>query len=161
LNREFLKRLARTSLGEAAAAAKAAITDIDARRTWILFGDPTLFGTPGSKGGGLPPGPDGGAPDGSTHDGSMRDGATSDGATSDGARTDAVAGDGRAKTDAGTALDGGPDAADGAPADGCGCRLDPKRAPPGAFLFGLALLVLATRRRPRGARRTQASAAER
>ncbi len=161
LNREFLKRLARTSLGEAAAAAKAAITDIDARRTWILFGDPTLFGTPGSKGGGLPPGPDGGAPDGSTHDGSMRDGATSDGATSDGARTDAVAGDGRAKTDAGTALDGGPDAAGGAPADGCGCRLDPKRAPPGAFLFGLALLVLATRRRPRGARRTQASAAER
>jgi len=46
LNREFLSRLTRTSLGEAATAAKQAITDADARRTWILFGDPTLFGTP-------------------------------------------------------------------------------------------------------------------
>ena len=34
-------------------AAKRAITDVDAQRTWILFGDPTLFGVPtaGSQGG--------------------------------------------------------------------------------------------------------------
>jgi hypothetical protein len=46
LDREFLKRLGRTSLGEAAVAAKQAIADADTRRTWILFGDPTLFGEP-------------------------------------------------------------------------------------------------------------------
>jgi hypothetical protein len=28
------------TLGEAAAAAKAAVSDMDTRRTWILFGDP-------------------------------------------------------------------------------------------------------------------------
>jgi hypothetical protein len=28
------------TLGQAAAAAKAAVTDMDVRRTWILFGDP-------------------------------------------------------------------------------------------------------------------------
>src|SRR5450432_157302 len=166
LNQELLKRLTRTSLGEAAVAAKAAITDIDARRTWILFGDPTLFGTPGSKGGGLSPGPDGGPRDGSISDGLARDGSTPDGlahdgSTPDGPRTDAAAVDARAKTDTGTPVDGGPDAAGGAPADGCGCRLDPRGAPPVTLLLGLGLLVLATRRRPRVRQRTQASAAER
>ena len=58
LNREFLKRLTRTSLGEAAMAAKAAGQDLDTRRTWILFGDPTLFGKPS------PPPGDAGAADG-------------------------------------------------------------------------------------------------
>ena len=55
LNREMLARLTRTSLGEAAIAAKRAIIDADARRTWILFGDPTLFGHPTPA-----PGTDGG-----------------------------------------------------------------------------------------------------
>jgi MYXO-CTERM domain-containing protein len=45
-DQEFLMRLSRTSLGEAAVAAKGRITDSDTRRTWMLFGDPTLFGTP-------------------------------------------------------------------------------------------------------------------
>ena len=30
------------TLGEAAVAAKAAVVDPDVRRTWILFGDPTM-----------------------------------------------------------------------------------------------------------------------
>ena len=45
-NQEFLARLTRTSLGETAVAAKQSITDLETRRTWLLFGDPTLFGTP-------------------------------------------------------------------------------------------------------------------
>ena len=45
-DQEFLMRLSRTSLGEAAVAAKSRITDLDTRRTWLLFGDPTLFGVP-------------------------------------------------------------------------------------------------------------------
>ena len=45
-DQEFLMRLSRTSLGEAAVAAKGRITDLDTRRTWLLFGDPTLFGAP-------------------------------------------------------------------------------------------------------------------
>jgi hypothetical protein len=70
LNREFLKRLTRTSLGEAATAAKRAITDADARRTWILFGDPTMFGTP-----------QGASPDGAAT--TQADGAASDGPSAD------------------------------------------------------------------------------
>ncbi len=59
------------SLGEAAVAAKGAITDLDARRTWLLFGDPTLLGSPAGSGGaatrGAPdaaPPRDAGRPDG-------------------------------------------------------------------------------------------------
>ncbi|WP_089720316.1 C25 family cysteine peptidase [Candidatus Entotheonella palauensis] len=37
-----LLRPERPTLGEAIQAAKSAITDLDVRRTWILFGDPTL-----------------------------------------------------------------------------------------------------------------------
>ena len=51
-------RLSRTSLGEAAVAAKSRITDLETRRTWMLFGNPTLFGVPTA----VPPPPmDGGA----------------------------------------------------------------------------------------------------
>jgi MYXO-CTERM domain-containing protein len=76
LNRELLARLTRTSIGEAAIAAKRAIADDDARRTWILFGDPTLFGQPGGASvpdGGMPADGgygDGGADAGAAHDGS-------------------------------------------------------------------------------------------
>ena len=49
----------RTSLGEAALDAKQAITDLETRRTWILFGDPTLGGKPQS-----PTQSDGGVTDG-------------------------------------------------------------------------------------------------
>ena len=44
MNQEFIKLLfggGSITLGEAAAQAKAAVTDQDIRRTWVLFGDPT------------------------------------------------------------------------------------------------------------------------
>ena len=44
MNQEFLRLLfgqGSITLGEAAARAKASVTDQDVRRTWILFGDPT------------------------------------------------------------------------------------------------------------------------
>ena len=47
-DQEFLMGIGRKSLGEAAVAAKGAITDLDTRRTWLLFGDPTLLGSPAS-----------------------------------------------------------------------------------------------------------------
>ena len=50
-------RLSGTSLGEAATAAKSRITDLETRRTWLLFGDPTLFGVPTAV---TPPPMDGG-----------------------------------------------------------------------------------------------------
>jgi hypothetical protein len=119
LNREFLKRLTRTSLGEAAMAAKAAGRDLDTQRSWILFGDPTLFGKPRT-----PPG-DAGAADGSTEAGNT-DGLPEAGGSSEG-------GDG--------AVDGGPgvDSSDGASpdapgkpsaGDGCGCQLTVRSASP-------------------------------
>ncbi len=45
LNQEFYRQLFSgrpLRLGEATVAAKKAVTDADVRRTWILFGDPTL-----------------------------------------------------------------------------------------------------------------------
>jgi hypothetical protein len=44
MNREIYRQLQRqgTSLGHAAAMAKRVVNDLDVRRTWILFGDPTL-----------------------------------------------------------------------------------------------------------------------
>jgi cysteine-rich repeat protein len=116
LNQEFLARVTRTSLGEAAVTAKRSITDLETRRTWILFGDPTLFGRP------LPP-PDGGVP---TSDGGMPpfDGGMppSDGGGSDGGvEAGAMPGDGGG-ADAGVSPDAGsPDAGSesdaGAPVD--------------------------------------------
>ena len=68
-NQEFLMHLGRTSLGETAIDAKQATADLEARRTWILFGDPTLLGRPASPtmiaaGAGDGGSVDGGAPDG-------------------------------------------------------------------------------------------------
>ncbi len=152
LNQEFLKRLTHTSLGEAAIAAKGAITDIDAQRTWILFGDPTLFGTPGSKGGGLPP--DGGASDGGASDGGASDGGVPDGPTRDGSMTEGSWADGGAKdaltqTNSGTPVDRGSPDVPGASAGGCDCRLAPHGVSREPGLMGLALVVLAICRRPR------------
>lgn len=44
MNREFYRQVfnARARLGEAAIKAKAATLDVDARRTWLLLGDPTM-----------------------------------------------------------------------------------------------------------------------
>jgi MYXO-CTERM domain-containing protein len=141
LNREFLKRLTRTSLGEAARAAKQAITDADARRTWILFGDPTMFGAPRGAS------PDGGAAN-ATRDGSVGDGpadaeapAHADGAVSDGLPSDRK-----------------PDAASSATSDGgCSCAAA-GAASRSAPLTGLALLglLLLGRRRARSTRKNWA-----
>jgi Peptidase family C25 len=160
LNQELLKRLTRTSLGEAAVAAKAAIGDLDARRTWILFGDPTLFGTPISKGGGQPPG----GPDAGPLDAGARDNGSADGSTEDASRADARASDGRGdgghtETDSGTDLDGG--SPDGASGSGCGCQIDPRGAPGQDVLLTIGILAIALCRRPRGRRRAQASQEER
>jgi MYXO-CTERM domain-containing protein len=110
LNREFLKRLTRTSLGEAATAAKQAIADADARRTWILFGDPTLFGTPQ----GTAPDAAAGGPDGP---------AQAEGGVADGpAQAEA---DGPAQAAAGVAdgpsSDRKPDASRATSGGGCSC----------------------------------------
>jgi len=165
LNQELLKRLTRTSLGEAAMAAKAAITDLDARRTWILFGDPTLFGTPGSKGGGVSS--DGGVRDGSPGDAAPGDASPGDASPGDASPADAGSRDGapgagpdggHTETDSGARPDGGsPKGSDG----GCGCQLDPHDAPRSAGLFGLGMVAIAVCRRGRGRRRAQASAGER
>lgn len=44
MNQEFYRQLfgARARLGDAAMRAKAATFDLDARRTWVLLGDPTM-----------------------------------------------------------------------------------------------------------------------
>jgi MYXO-CTERM domain-containing protein len=136
LNREFLSRLTHTSLGEAATAAKQAITDPDARRTWILFGDPTLFGTPqGAASDAAAGGDDGAAP------GDARNQA--DAAVSDGPPNDRK-----------------PDASSSATSDrGCGCGAA-GAARPSSPLSGLALLGLLVfrRRRARSKRKNLPSA---
>lgn len=49
VNAEIYRALGRgLSLGDAARAAKQSIADSDIRRSWILFGDPTMFGRPPS-----------------------------------------------------------------------------------------------------------------
>jgi hypothetical protein len=163
LNQEFLRRLTHTSLGEAAMAAKAAITDLDAQRTWILFGDPTLYGTPGSRGGGLPDGgPDAGPIDASA-DASAADASSVDASASDAGNLDAAA-----ENDGGPKADGGPQGgADGsspeAPpaASGCGCRLPPRSGSGAGDVFGFAMAAIVARLRPRRRHRAQASPAER
>jgi hypothetical protein len=164
LNQEFLERLTHTSLGEAAMAAKATISDLDAQRTWILFGDPTLFGTPGSKGGGPPGGTDGGVGDGDADAGAVGDGARP-GSTGEGGSADAGMPDAR-----GTPADGGSNggaradapAAGGADGGGCGCQLVRPRAGFEVTLVFLGLVVVAAARRgSRRGRRAQASRGER
>jgi cysteine-rich repeat protein len=168
-NQEFLMRLGRTSLGESAIAAKQAITDLESRRTWLLFGDPTLFGKPGP-----PPPMDAGADgaqansDASAADGGASDGTTStdaaDGDAADAADSDAAdaaqASDGMTSADA-SVTNGDAMASDrdkpGAPpaADGCGCRFDAatRATPEGLGLLLLGCVAAARRHRARRARR--------
>jgi hypothetical protein len=140
LNQAFVKRLTRTSLGEAAMAAKREITDPDAQRTWILFGDPTLFGTPTSTDGGAPS--DAGVLDAGPLDAGGQDSAVPP-ADAGRPRT-ADGGDGAAPRDAGA------DAGSLAPSGdaGCGCQISRRPAPGELALLGL-LAALRRVRRPR------------
>lgn len=153
LNRTFVSKVARGSLGQAALQAKRAISDTDARRTWMLFGDPTLLGAPSVT-------PDGGV--------DARDAAVDAGAPSPDGDTDArdAAVDAVAPVDAVDAADGvshedGPrvDAAidGGRPTQGSsGCNCDvgeaPFRGAPVALILALAAAL--RRRRPPGERLT-------
>jgi len=150
LDTEFVKRLTRTSLGEAAMAAKRAITDPDAQRTWMLFGDPTLFGTP------TRPTPDGGAGGDGSLDAGMPDGGSPTGAAgSGGGGRDGAAGDGprdgqAAGGQSGRAGAPGMDAAAGSTAGtdgGCGCRISDAGSSADGGLLGLALAAAAAARR--------------
>ncbi len=67
-NEAFVRALATSSLGAAVQAAKRAVTDRDLRRSFVLLGDPTLFGAPSPappSGAGPPSAPGGPAPVGS------------------------------------------------------------------------------------------------
>jgi cysteine-rich repeat protein len=182
-NQEFLMRIGRTSLGETAIGAKQAIDDVEARRTWILFGDPTLLGKPGpgAGDGGVDAGASDamGASDASGGAGAAGTGgagaagaagmsaAGTSGAAGAGPQIDAGVPD--ATTDAAASADAGvapsdAAAADGAggsrlPAppsnDGCGCSTDASSSRGAAGLGGLLLACAASlrRRRPRAARR--------
>jgi Peptidase family C25 len=162
MNRELLARLTRTSLGEAVIAAKRAITDGDARRTWILFGDPTLFGRPATSAGS-----DGGATDdaGTPTDAGVgpSPSPSDDGGASDGGRLEGGADRASPIVDGGPSHEASADARPGeAPPGGCGCNFEPPGTGGGVGL-GLLLLVAACRRlgRRRGARasgRAQAQA---
>jgi Peptidase family C25 len=147
LNREFLRLLTRTSLGEAAMAAKRVGQDLDTQRTWILFGDPTLFGKPS-------PPPDAGAPDAGAPDAAADaglDGAGTVGAPPDGGAPDLAgadaAGDAKldAKPDAKPASPDGPGTSGGA--GGCGCRLVTDSPSPPLVLLGLFVAISLSRRR--------------
>jgi hypothetical protein len=155
LDQAFVARLTRTSLGEAAIAAKRAITDVDAQRTWILFGDPTIFAVPTP-----PPAPgDGGlGPDGSGLDAAEPDaGVVGDASVTrmpDAGHGDGANGDG----------DGSQDAAPLLPpnGDGCGCQLAGWGRPDQLPLCALIACAELARRRRRGRldRRRLADAAQ-
>ncbi|HVX97880.1 MAG TPA: C25 family cysteine peptidase [Polyangia bacterium] len=163
----FLAALARTSLGEAARGAKAAVADLDARRSWILFGDPTLLGAPTGH-------VDAGAPDGSSGDagGSQADaaeggavsvdaadaGAASDGAGSGDTSANDVGATGQG-SDAAGARDAAMAGGDGAPlpASGGGCSIASVPSGWGAGGLLLALVALARRRSVRRRARLGAS----
>ncbi len=57
-NEAFVRALATPSLGAAVQAARRAVTDRDLRRSFVLLGDPTPFGTPSAAppSGAVPPG---------------------------------------------------------------------------------------------------------
>ncbi|MFL5306377.1 MAG: C25 family cysteine peptidase, partial [Polyangia bacterium] len=158
-DQEFLMGIGRKSLGEAALSAKRGVTDLEARRTWLLFGDPTLFGTPSATldgGAGTPDGaPDAAIPgrdagsdtggrDAGAPDTTTRDAATSDAVAHDAGGTDAAldaSGDGPTPRPAG---DGGCDCATGGRAPGA----------PSAIALGLwSLLAVGRRRHAKVARR--------
>ena len=175
LDQAFVERLTRTSLGEAAIAAKRAITDVDAQRTWILFGDPTLFGvpTPATAGGDAGLGADGAVTDASRPDaGGGGDAAVAlDAGRSDAGRREGGAGQGDGGLDDAGHGDAGADAASlpPPPSDGCGCDLSGRGAGGELGLFAVFALVAAAglrgrrggrsggRRPPGGHRLTQGS----
>jgi len=145
LDQAFVGRLTRTSLGEAAIAAKRAITDIDAQRTWILFGDPTLFGVPTP----LPESDGGLGPDGATTDAARSDaaaggdsGGAADAGMPDGGLLDASLSDAGGR-DAAADATSFPPASDG----GCGCDLSGRGTPGALGLFLLSAAGLAGARR--------------
>jgi MYXO-CTERM domain-containing protein len=136
-NASLLAGLRSGTLGEAGLAAKRAVADADAdvRRTWILFGDPTLRATE------PPPTPaDGGAPDGGASDAGN---PTPDGATAD------AGADQRVAADAATVDTGGTPSK---PGDGCGCQTGGAAAPQGAALLALAWALARRRVRRSSAR---------
>jgi MYXO-CTERM domain-containing protein len=159
LNRTFVSKVARGSLGQAAMQAKRAISDADARRTWMLFGDPTLLGAPSVT-------PDGGADarDAAAGDGALRpdggadarDAAASDGAPRpvgpdaavvDGASSDGAAAADDARHEDGPRVDSPPDG--GRPprgSSGCDCDLG-KGPAPGAPAALMLVIAAALRRR--------------
>jgi hypothetical protein len=151
LNRAFLTRMGRTSLGQAALEAKREITDVDARRTWMLFGDPTLFGTP------TPPTPDAGAPAddaGSPSDGGAPDASSPD---ADPPPRDADSPDaGSPSPDAHVPSPDAVDAGKPSAAAGCSCSTVPTN---GGALGGVTLL-LALAWLSRGRKRQDARAEE-
>jgi cysteine-rich repeat protein len=168
-NQEFLMNLGRTSLGQSAIAAKQAITDLDSRRTWMLFGDPTIFGTPIEA---ADAGADGGA-DASTLDAGtdVSLGADAD-AGPDAPSEPGDATDAAAVSDAGVAGDadaaaGGDAAADGADATSdakttaasSGCACDVNGATPstpaalGVLLAGAFVVARRAQARKRRRRR--------
>ncbi len=153
-DQEFLMGIGSKSLGEAAVAAKAGITDMDARRTWLLFGDPTLLGAPAPAAVA-----DAGVPDAALpHDAGMPDAA---GAPSGDGGLDARgegAGGGRdaASGTGGGGGGGGPAGSDAAPdaghptagGGGCDCAVGGRTGPGGAAgLLLLGMLAAAARRR--------------
>jgi cysteine-rich repeat protein len=158
-NQEFLMGIGVKSLGEAAVAAKAAITDLDARRTWVLFGDPTLLGSPTS-----PPALDAGVPDAAPPFDAGRPDA--DQATLDGGMS-AAGGQGAA---GGAAGGGGGSGSAGRPAEtdaagdashaptgggGCDCAVGDRSAGSAtAAMILLGVLAIGGRRR-RGAGRSR------
>ncbi len=169
-NQEFLMRLSRTSLGEAATAAKSRITDLETRRTWLLFGNPTLFGVPTAV---TPPpmdgGTDGDAMEAGTTEAGMEAGtdmgAEMDGGAPDVGMTPDGGADATERPDTSATPDGGTDAgradtgADGGgtlpPRDGCACSAGGGSSfgggAIGLSLFGLVLGARRRRRsRPRG-----------
>lgn len=137
LNQAFLARLGLMSLGQAALQAKRTITDVDARRTWMLFGDPTLFGAP------TPPTPDAGTPPDDASAASDA-GAPVEAGTPDAHVTDASPPPPDAGPPDSSVADAGGDASADAgkpvPGDGCSCRTVPTD---GGGALGLVTLLLA------------------
>ncbi len=156
LDQEFLMGIGRESLGEAAVAAKGAITDLDARRTWLLFGDPTLLGSPSS-----PAAPDAGSVDAAPpHDAGRPDAAqtTADGGMSAAGGQDAAgAGGGSGAAGRPADADAAADASH-APAGGGGCDCavgDGAAGSAGSAAMTLLGLWAAGARRRRGHGRSQ------
>ncbi|HVZ73505.1 MAG TPA: C25 family cysteine peptidase [Polyangia bacterium] len=179
-NQEFLMRLTRTSIGEAALAAKRAITDVEARKTWIYFGDPTLFGTPaaipdagvavdaaadGAADGGASDAPVGAVDAGATDadaamatDGGLGD-ASTDAAIAADADADATTSMDAATTDAALGDAAGGDHTGATPGGGCSCDVGGMPGTPArAGFFFVAAIALATRRRRARPRRSGAAA---